>query len=1256
MDSVGHVPDLTNLNPDEEMAILDQLLDLQQRDQEFDDRQQRELEKVEGEIAEQQDLLHKLRNSLKTYHELKAQYELVMVELQQLEKEKTELKARLDRAGADPTLCSKSIQRDLERVEQALARARNESRKHRELYRKAEQEAKKCGVLERQIASLKQGRAKLQKQQQQAAAAHRANLESKTRELLQLRRRERKNEHTLSQLQKEIAVQKRHLDQRHEYITKLNGKLKETERHLVKLLSLRRNHHSLQHHRNSRTIGVVRNVTAAPETASAPSTQSSAAPPPSIASSHHEVESLQYLVEEWVSGRVEQAQLQLRYQELVASYGSAMRDLVARVKALEERREENIPKDPSEVNPMDVDAPEPTRSDSRDESSTAELEQNLQELELKVELLGQELDSVREQLGEDDAGAPSGGSDTTQDLEALLGDKDASILKVVLVEALEDLVSTRVRSHALDRSQKRVESIRQGLEDEVESLNSQLQRASRELSHHHLQQSSAGTVDRLEKEKSQLEDALARAQGDLAAALRSAETLRKSKSVLESDLCEAREKLALHVAVDTLESQAFAASEAVLAEIQVIWNDVGLSPSPRDEVRRDIQNSLPDTCARKLREAQDFKDRTLQELASVRDSLSSMQSLLGIASEPMDTSASLLRQLELLREAYHKLEPTFEAAKTKAESILQQAKDIAASIALAGHELHNDLLRLGTIDLPVGSLSEDSLRRCERHLAALRLKRSTVLAQNSVCLSETHILVVEMNLRSEQILPLTLQSMKKRHLSSPDWWDDGMASAVASALSIPGGVARVTPGFSQHLLLIAECLQSLSKGRRSLSDLLRQLIERAQKTLLATVKGDEVDASEACATVCEALFRLPALSKERIHACISEIESLLTGVDAMTQSEIEALSVIWEAMEVSTSERGRFWGEIEDSMKATEGNLVGPLDAVLQICLVDGEEWVLSAVRDATKSYRQLESRVYKLGQIHQEVERLRSKQDAKSKIISLDSEVRVLSSKLAEFEDKKCNKQRLLTKKSNSSHLLKEERFRKQMQQKYSSKLEQLAKLLTSWRENEHFEFDLGLLSDEVRSLLKNPDDMNTLVEKRTEFMHLRTVKSSKRAPVAVPRSFAQHTASAKKSRGTPEVATTASGPSEVEKLRFLTDGQTPTKASKRAAPEYSRRTKKPKSEKVLSSPFRSQLLDSRAVADQRQRTTRTTSAKPPPLAPSLPNPSPSRTKSPAAESVKRLTLPPFGHVFEQVETPRHGSGNRENNIADREIDDGSE
>ena len=139
---------LHDLNPDEDMAMLDQLLQLQRKDQEFDQIQQVEIEnfeKVEGELKEQESILLHLRESIKTYHNIKEKYDALMMEVSQLEKEKVELEKALN----DPTKgCPKTIKKKLGGVESNLERARNEARQHQALCKKLDKVINKCKALE----------------------------------------------------------------------------------------------------------------------------------------------------------------------------------------------------------------------------------------------------------------------------------------------------------------------------------------------------------------------------------------------------------------------------------------------------------------------------------------------------------------------------------------------------------------------------------------------------------------------------------------------------------------------------------------------------------------------------------------------------------------------------------------------------------------------------------------------------------------------------------------------------------------------------------------------------------------------------------------------------------------------------------------------------------------------------------------------------------------------------------------------------
>lgn len=156
---------------------------------------------------------------------------------------------------------------------------------------------------------------------------------------------------------------------------------------------------------------------------------------------------------------------------------------------------------------------------------------------------------------------------------------------------------------------------------------------------------------------------------------------------------------------------------------------------------------------------------------------------------------------------------------------------------------------------------------------------------------------------------------------------------------------------------------------------------------------------------------------------------------------------------------------------------------------------MLKAVKEATKIQRALNVRVFKLKSIHTEVERLKTKQYSKNRIMSLNGELKLLSTKLTDFEEKAGNRHKLTNKRINSSTLLEEERFRKQMQGKFVSKLEILGQMLHDWELAEGAIEDSDMLSEVVKDMLENSHRIDAWMNERTRFMHLRTTQAKSKA-----------------------------------------------------------------------------------------------------------------------------------------------------------------
>ena len=401
---------LTEVNPDHEMAILNQLLELHQRDQAFDDEQKEEnaaLEKMEGDIAEQETLLLQLRDSLKVYHHIKNKYEVLMAEVQQLEAEKSQLASQLEKATADPTQgCSSAIRRQLDKVEKSLVRARNETQKHRDQYRKLEKEQQKCQALERKIADLKNGKAAMIKKQRDAAARHREFTEAKTREIVALKRKERNAEKRVSKLQTEVQIHKRNLEKRQQFIQKLNDKLKQTESHLMKLLSTRQRNlqdrMSIIHSRSS--ISTNSSVLAPGRDSFLPTTAT-------------EVKSARFLVDRFVSEKVAQFQLEKQYQGRVEEYAVAMKDMMDAVEELRKLRTEAAP----------------------DTQTLSDALQSVEDSELKVELISADVESLRSQMIEKDKLL-----EMEKNLSKVIESQPVPVLRTMLIGLLDQHVSSEV--------------------------------------------------------------------------------------------------------------------------------------------------------------------------------------------------------------------------------------------------------------------------------------------------------------------------------------------------------------------------------------------------------------------------------------------------------------------------------------------------------------------------------------------------------------------------------------------------------------------------------------------------------------------------------------------------------------------------------------------------------------------------------------------------------------------------------------------
>jgi outer membrane murein-binding lipoprotein Lpp len=320
-------------------------------------------------------------------------------------------------------------------VEKTLEKARCETRKQQQLCRKAEQDSHRCQALERKIHELKNGRAGMIKKQKEAATRHREYTETKTREVMALKRKGRIAEKNVSKLQHEVQLHKKNLEKRQIYIQKMNEKQKQTETHLMKLLAMRQR--DLRRRTSMMAVpGCGRRSIVALQTIPE-SSHGSGLPGDFAPATSQEVQTLTFLLNDAVDQQIQAFKLKEQYENRMAEYSEAMRQMVVAVKAMGDVKRNGS-------------------SSTHGEAEMDDLENTVEELELKVELIGSDLESLRAQLphdDEDEDGRDSGQADEKETTVArLVKDKPAAIVRTLLLDVVGKCCESMVSQHTWWRS------------------------------------------------------------------------------------------------------------------------------------------------------------------------------------------------------------------------------------------------------------------------------------------------------------------------------------------------------------------------------------------------------------------------------------------------------------------------------------------------------------------------------------------------------------------------------------------------------------------------------------------------------------------------------------------------------------------------------------------------------------------------------------------------------------------------------------
>lgn len=225
-----------SINPDEDIQIIDELLEEHQHEE--------QLNKIEGDIEEQEDRLLQLKEHIKVYADMKEKYKVLSNEVEKLESEKQALVEKLEKAEGGEG-CSLSIKTKLEQVKASLVRARQDVRKQQQKCREVETEAQRCKGLERRIEEMKSTKANLIRKQKDDAKRQKDFTKTKAREIQDLRRKERSAQKKVLKLEAECQRHKTSVERSKTRYDKLSNKLKQTESNLKQAIATKRSSSSV---------------------------------------------------------------------------------------------------------------------------------------------------------------------------------------------------------------------------------------------------------------------------------------------------------------------------------------------------------------------------------------------------------------------------------------------------------------------------------------------------------------------------------------------------------------------------------------------------------------------------------------------------------------------------------------------------------------------------------------------------------------------------------------------------------------------------------------------------------------------------------------------------------------------------------------------------------------------------------------------------------------------------------------------------
>lgn len=200
------------------------------------------------EITEKEEILCKLKDAVKGFAVMKHEYESLVHEINNLENERHDLEAALEKAKkqeelliaqkkpGNPVALERMRDRFL-KVKEELDRMKSDRLKKESAYKLMQRESKQCETLQRELAKLKENKVALMKAQKAQSQQYQKFRKEQTQKMTQMKKSDVKKQQQMNELKSELQKKVRVLGNKDREIGRIQSKLKACEAHIKHLMA-----------------------------------------------------------------------------------------------------------------------------------------------------------------------------------------------------------------------------------------------------------------------------------------------------------------------------------------------------------------------------------------------------------------------------------------------------------------------------------------------------------------------------------------------------------------------------------------------------------------------------------------------------------------------------------------------------------------------------------------------------------------------------------------------------------------------------------------------------------------------------------------------------------------------------------------------------------------------------------------------------------------------------------------------------------